>query len=67
MSCKEFGEREEQIINLLKGVETSQRVWLDGGNAYRLTALKDESGRPKAAAADLTIDNRMLKDMPSKK
>jgi hypothetical protein len=33
----------------------------------RLKALEDENRRLKAAVADLTLDNRMLKDVLSKK
>lgn len=35
--------------------------------ARRLKALEDENRRLKAAVADLTLDNRMLKDVLSKK
>lgn len=80
---------EEQIINILKGVEAGQRVadtcrthgiseqtyhrWkakyggLDVNEARRLKSLEDENRRLKAAVADLTLDNRMLKDVLSKK
>ena len=80
---------EEQIINILKGVEAGQRVadacrphgiseqtyhrWkakyggLDVNEARRLKALEDENHRLKAAVADLTLDNRMLKDVLAKK
>jgi putative transposase len=80
---------EEQIINILKGVEAGQRVadacrthgiseqtyhrWkakyggLDVNEARRLKSLEDENRRLKSAVADLTLDNRMLKDMLSKK
>ena len=80
---------EEQIINILKGVEAGQRVtdacrthgiseqtyhrWkakyggLDVNEARRLKALEDENRRLKAAVADLTLDNRMLKDVLAKK
>ena len=40
---------------------------LDVNEARRLKALEDENRRLKAAVADLTLDNRMLKDMPAKK
>jgi putative transposase len=80
---------EEQIINLLKVVETGQRVtdacrthgiseqtyhrWkakyggLDVNEARRLKQLEDENRRLKTAVADLTLDNRMLKDVLAKK
>lgn len=80
---------EEQIINILKGVEAGQRVsdacrahaiseqtyhrWkakyggLDVNEAQRLKRLEDENRRLKTAVADLTLDNRMLKDVLSKK
>jgi putative transposase len=80
---------EEQIINILKSVESGQRVtdacrthciseqtyhrWkakyggLDVNEARRLKALEDENRRLKAAVADLTLDNRMLKDVLAKK
>ena len=80
---------EEQIINILKGVEAGQRVadisrshgiseqtyhrWkakyggLDVNEARRLKSLEDENRRLKAAVADLTLDNRMLKDVLAKK
>jgi len=80
---------EEQIINILKGVEAGQKVndacrahgiseqtyhrWkanyggLDVNEARRLKHLEDENRRLEAAVADLTLDNRMLKDVLSKK
>jgi putative transposase len=80
---------EEQIINILKGVEAGQRVndacrtngiseqtyhrWkakyggLDVNEARRLKQLESENRRLKTAVADLTLDNRMLKDVLSKK
>jgi putative transposase len=80
---------EEQIINILKGVETGQRVtdacrtngiseqtyhrWkakyggLDVNEVRRLKQLEDENRRLKTAVADLTLDNRMLKDVLAKK
>jgi putative transposase len=80
---------EEQIINILKVVETGQRVtdacrthgiseqtyhrWkaryggLDVNEARRLKQLEDENRRLKTAVADLTLDNRMLKDVLAKK
>ena len=80
---------EEQIINILKGVEAGQRVsdtcrthgiseqtyhrWkakyggLDVNEARRLKQLEDENRRLKTAVADLTLDNRMLKDVLAKK
>jgi len=80
---------EEQIINILKVVETGQRVtdacrtngiseqtyhrWkakyggLDVNEARRLKRLEDENRRLKTAVADLTLDNRMLKDVLAKK
>ena len=80
---------EEQIINILKVVETRQRVtdacrtngiseqtyhrWkakyggLDVNEARRLKRLEDENRRLKTAVADLTLDNRMLKDVLAKK
>ena len=82
---------QEQIINILKGVEAGQRVagacrahgigeqtyhgWeakyggLDVSEARRLKAPEDEDRRlkVKAAVADLTLDNRMLKDVLAKK
>lgn len=80
---------EEQIINILKSVETGQRVtdacrtngiseqtyhrWkakyggLDVNEARRLKQLEDENRRLKTAVADLTLDNRMLKDVLAKK
>lgn len=80
---------EEQIINILKSVETGQRVtdacrthsiseqtyhrWkakyggLDVNEARRLKQLADENRRLKTAVADLTLDNRMLKDVLAKK
>ena len=79
---------EEQIINILKGVEAGQRVaaacrargiseqtyhrWkaryggLDVNEARRLKAPEDDARRLKAAGADLTLDNRMLKDALAK-
>ena len=80
---------EEQIINILKSVETGQRVtdacrthgiseqtyhrWkakyggLDVNEVRRLKQLEDENRRLKAAVADLTLDNRMLKEVLAKK
>jgi len=80
---------EEQIINILKVVETGQRVtdacrthgsseqtyhrWkakyggLDVNEVRRLKQLEDENRRLKTAVADLTLDNRMLKDVLAKK
>jgi Transposase. len=80
---------EEQIINILKGVETGQKVndacrthgiseqtyhrWkakyggLDVSEARRLKQLEDENRRLKTVVADLTLDNRMLKDVLAKK
>lgn len=80
---------EEQIINILKVVETGQRVtdacrtngiseqtyhrWkakyggLDVNEARRLKRLEDENRRLTTAVADLTLDNRMLKDVLAKK
>ena len=80
---------EEQIINILKVVETGQKVtdacrthgiseqtyhrWkakyggLDVNEARRLKQLEDENRRLKTAVADLTLDNRMLKDVLAKK
>lgn len=80
---------EEQIINILKGVEAGQRIadacrthgiseqtyhcWkakyggMDVNDARRLKSLEDENRRLKTAVADLTLDNRMLKDVFSKK
>src|SRR5919199_1586961 len=80
---------EEQIINILKSVESGQRVndacpthgiseqtyhrWkakyggLDVNEARRLRQLEDENRRLKTAVADLTLDNRMLKDVLAKK
>lgn len=80
---------EEQIINVLKGVEAGQNVndacrangiseqtyhrWkakfggLDVNEARRLKSLEDENRRLKTAVADLTLDNRMLKDVLAKK
>jgi putative transposase len=80
---------EEQIINILKSVETGQRdsdacrthgiseqtyrCWkakyggLDVNEARRLKQLEDENRRLKTAVADLTLDNRMLKDVLAKK
>jgi putative transposase len=80
---------EEQIINILKGVETGQRVndacrahgiseqtyhrWkakyggLTVNEARRLKQLEDENHRLKTVVADLTLDNRMLKDVLAKK
>src|ERR1044072_6737021 len=85
MSKTRFSE--EQIINLLKGLEAGQRVadacrahgiseqtyhrWkakyggLNVNDARRLKALEDEDRRRKAAAADLPLDNRILKDVLS--
>jgi putative transposase len=40
---------------------------LDVSGARRLKALEDENRRLKAAVADLTLDNRMLKDVLAKK
>ena len=40
---------------------------LDVNEARRLKALEDENRRLKAAVADLTLDNRMLKDVLAKK
>ena len=40
---------------------------LDVDGARRLKSLEDENRRPKAAVADLALDNRMLKDVLSKK
>lgn len=80
---------EEQILNILKVVETGQRVtdacrtngiseqtyhrWkakyggLDVNEARRLKQLEDENRRLKTAVADLTLDNRILKDVLAKK
>ena len=80
---------EEQIIQILKGVEAGQRVadacrthgifeqtyhrWnakyggLDVNAARHLKQLEDENRQLKAAVADLTLDNRMLKDVLAKK
>jgi putative transposase len=80
---------EEQIINILKVVETGQKVtdacrthgiseqtyhrWkakyggLDVNEARRLKQLEDKNRRLKTAVADLTLDNRMLKDVLAKK
>ena len=80
---------EEQIINILKSVETGQRVtdacrthgiseqtyhrWkakyggLDVNEVRRLKQLEDENRRLKPAVADLTLDNRMLKEVLAKK
>jgi putative transposase len=80
---------EEPIINILKGVESDQRVadacrahgiseqtylrWkakyggMDVNDARRLKELEDENRRLKAAVADFTLDNRMLKDVLAKK
>ncbi len=80
---------EEQIINILKSVETRQKVndacrthgiseqtyhrWkakyggLDVNEARRLKQLESENRRLKTAVADLTLDNRMLKDVLAKK
>jgi putative transposase len=40
---------------------------LDVNDARRLKSLEDENRRLKAAVADLALDNRMLKDVLSKK
>ena len=80
---------EEQIIQILKGVEAGQRVsdacrshgisqqtyhrWkakygrLDVNEARRLKHLEDENRCLKHLVADLTLDNRMLKDVVAKK
>lgn len=39
----------------------------DVNEARRLKSLGDENRRLKAAVADLTLDNRMLKDVLAKK
>jgi putative transposase len=40
---------------------------LDVNEARRLKSLEDENRRLKTAVADLTLDNRMLKDVLAKK
>jgi putative transposase len=40
---------------------------LDVSEARRLKQLEDENRRLKTAVADLTLDNRMLKDVLAKK
>ena len=40
---------------------------LDVNEARRLKQLEDENRRLKTAVADLTLDNRMLKDVLAKK
>jgi len=40
---------------------------LDVNEARRLKQLEDEKRRLKAAVADLTLNNRMLKDVLAKK
>jgi len=40
---------------------------LDVNEARRLKRLEDENRRLKTAVADLTLDNRMLKDVLAKK
>jgi putative transposase len=80
---------EEQIINILKSVETGQKIadacrangiseqtyhrWkakyggLEINEVRRLKQLEQENFRLKQIVADLTLDNRALKEVVSKK
>lgn len=80
---------EEQIINILKSVESGQKItdtcrtngiseqtyhrWkakyggLEINEMRRLKQLEQENLRLKQIVADLTLDNRALKDVVSKK
>lgn len=69
----EAGEKPKELCRELGIHETTFYGWkrkfsgMEVSEAIRLRELEDENRRLKAMVADLSLDNRMLKDLNSRK